>query len=228
MRAKAANAMAGQLVALVTLIGGAAGQGVDEAGGAALAGLAADGRGHLEVLTRVLHGERDREEIDKAGLRRWTAGATAAATDLESVAAAMGFQGPFTSTARLVFTGRRSQGQVTAVADTGMTLNNAPRIRVEVEVRGEDGQPVVLCQTVVVSRLAIPRIGETVEVAHDPADPEAFAFRVVSASVVAPPAAAGSSGDDRIDQLGRLAELRATGALTDEEFAAEKARVLGR
>jgi Short C-terminal domain len=40
----------------------------------------------------------------------------------------------------------------------------------------------------------------------------------------APPAAA---GDDRISQLKDLADLKAQGILTDEEFAAEKARVLG-
>ncbi len=40
----------------------------------------------------------------------------------------------------------------------------------------------------------------------------------------AAPAAAG--GDDRIDKLGKLADLKAAGLLTDEEFAREKARVL--
>jgi hypothetical protein len=34
------------------------------------------------------------------------------------------------------------------------------------------------------------------------------------------------SGEDRITQLTRLGELKAQGVLTDEEFAAEKARVL--
>ncbi|WP_371478834.1 SHOCT domain-containing protein [Kitasatospora sp. NBC_00315] len=44
------------------------------------------------------------------------------------------------------------------------------------------------------------------------------------AQTVAAPVAAG--GDDRIDKLAKLAELKANGLLTDEEFAAEKARVL--
>jgi Short C-terminal domain len=45
-----------------------------------------------------------------------------------------------------------------------------------------------------------------------------------------PPAPASSSGADRssaIAQLQQLAELKAQGILTDEEFAAEKARILG-
>ncbi|MFJ6518018.1 SHOCT domain-containing protein [Streptomyces filamentosus] len=42
----------------------------------------------------------------------------------------------------------------------------------------------------------------------------------------APPAAGGGGGVDRVSQLTALAELKAQGLLTDEEFAAEKARVL--
>ena len=43
-------------------------------------------------------------------------------------------------------------------------------------------------------------------------------------SSAAPPAA---SGDDRIAQIERLAKLRDSGALTDQEFEAEKGRILG-
>ncbi|KQV21705.1 MULTISPECIES: SHOCT domain-containing protein [unclassified Kitasatospora] len=43
----------------------------------------------------------------------------------------------------------------------------------------------------------------------------------------APPAAAPAPAEDRIGKLTALAELKAKGLLTDEEFAAEKARVLG-
>ncbi|MFF3492609.1 SHOCT domain-containing protein [Streptomyces sp. NPDC002795] len=42
----------------------------------------------------------------------------------------------------------------------------------------------------------------------------------------APPVPAASGGTDRVSQLQALAELKAQGLLTDEEFAAEKARVL--
>jgi hypothetical protein len=44
----------------------------------------------------------------------------------------------------------------------------------------------------------------------------------------APTAPAPSAGgDDRLAQLKQLADLKAQGILTDEEFAAEKARILG-
>ena len=44
-----------------------------------------------------------------------------------------------------------------------------------------------------------------------------------------PPAAApaASTTDDKIDQLKQLADLKAQGILTDQEFASEKAKILG-
>ena len=41
------------------------------------------------------------------------------------------------------------------------------------------------------------------------------------------PAAAAPGGDGRLAQLQQLGELKQQGILTDEEFAAEKARILG-
>ncbi|GAA1960357.1 SHOCT domain-containing protein [Catenulispora subtropica] len=43
----------------------------------------------------------------------------------------------------------------------------------------------------------------------------------------APPAAPEASGSDNIAELERLAALKQQGVLTDEEFAAAKAKVLG-
>ncbi len=42
----------------------------------------------------------------------------------------------------------------------------------------------------------------------------------------APPPAPVATGQDRVQELKDLADLKAQGALTDEEFAAEKARIL--
>jgi Short C-terminal domain len=43
----------------------------------------------------------------------------------------------------------------------------------------------------------------------------------------APPPPAPSAGDSQTDELQRLANLHSQGVLTDEEFAAAKAKVLG-
>jgi Short C-terminal domain len=42
-----------------------------------------------------------------------------------------------------------------------------------------------------------------------------------------PPAPAASAEDDTIAQLTKLGELKAAGILTEEEFAAQKAKILG-
>ena len=42
----------------------------------------------------------------------------------------------------------------------------------------------------------------------------------------APPPAPASGGEDRVEKLKDLAALREQGVLTDEEFAAEKSRIL--
>ena len=45
--------------------------------------------------------------------------------------------------------------------------------------------------------------------------------------VAAPPAAQAGGEDSVIDQLKQLGELKAQGILTEEEFAAQKAKLLG-
>jgi hypothetical protein len=42
-----------------------------------------------------------------------------------------------------------------------------------------------------------------------------------------PQPAAGAGGEDRVEKLKDLADLKSQGVLTDDEFAAEKARILG-
>jgi hypothetical protein len=42
-----------------------------------------------------------------------------------------------------------------------------------------------------------------------------------------PPAAPAAGGEDRVQQLKDLAALKEQGVLTEQEFAAEKARILG-
>jgi len=47
------------------------------------------------------------------------------------------------------------------------------------------------------------------------------------ASEVPAPAPSGAMSPDAIDELKQLAELKDQGVLTDEEFAAQKAKILG-
>jgi len=49
----------------------------------------------------------------------------------------------------------------------------------------------------------------------------------ISAGITAPAQVATSRAPDSLDQLKKLAELRDSGVLTDEEFAVQKAKILG-
>jgi hypothetical protein len=55
---------------------------------------------------------------------------------------------------------------------------------------------------------------------------ERYAQQAPPAPVAAAPAPAPSSGESTIDQLKELAGLKADGILTEEEFAAQKAKLL--
>jgi hypothetical protein len=58
------------------------------------------------------------------------------------------------------------------------------------------------------------------------AEPQ-YAQQPQYAQPAAPPPAAASDPDDMIERLEKLGELRDSGVLTDEEFAAQKTRILG-
>jgi hypothetical protein len=91
----------------------------------------------------------------------------------------------------------------------------------------------------------MPRVGDVWPAWIDPADPGVFAVAMPNGSSpeqvalfrefgiphpldgAAPSAASASPEGDRIEALERLARLHGSGALSDEEFAAEKARLLG-
>jgi hypothetical protein len=62
--------------------------------------------------------------------------------------------------------------------------------------------------------------------AQSDAEPQMVEMQQAPAPPSPPPAAAPAE-DDRIAQLERLGKLREQGLLTDEELAAEKARILG-
>ena len=55
---------------------------------------------------------------------------------------------------------------------------------------------------------------------------QAAAAAPAAAPAAAAPAAVPAAGDDMVAQLQKLADLKAAGVLSDEEFAAAKAKVL--
>lgn len=146
----------------------------------------------------------------------------------------------------LVQTGSKGVGTVIAVQDTGMTVNDNPRVKMVFRVEPLDGSPAFDAEkTKTVSRVQVPRQGERYPVWYDAADQSSWAFAMVADDQgratmrqmfgdaaetfvgMNAPAAPSPTGQDTVEQLKQLADLHAQGVLTDDEFAAQKAKLLG-
>jgi Short C-terminal domain len=150
----------------------------------------------------------------------------------------------------LMATGRRGVGAVTDVRDTGMTVNDNPRVKMTFRIEPLDGSaPFEARKTSTVSRVAIPRTGERYPVWYDAADPESWIYVTATdengrqqirtlfgaaaetmTGIGDPPAAAATAASapaaSPLDRLQQLNELRTAGALNDAEFEATKAQIL--
>lgn len=146
---------------------------------------------------------------------------------------------------QLVATGRKGVGTITEVRDTGVTINDNPRVEIAMRIEPVDGgAPVERSKTATVSRVAVPRVGERYPVWYDPDDAENWAFGVdmeanapaevqalfakARGTVPAPPSAEPDAGPSPLEELSRLNELRMAGAVTEREFETAKAQLLAR
>lgn len=153
--------------------------------------------------------------------------------------------------ADLLQTGLKGVGTVLTVQDTGMTMNDNPRVKMVFRVEPLDGSPAFDAEkTRVVSRVEIPRQGDRYPVWYDAQDPTTWAFGTIGddngrqqmralfgdkadsfvgmGGMPAAPAAAPAADPeaDRLEQLQKLGELKAQGVLSDAEFEQQKARIL--
>jgi len=146
----------------------------------------------------------------------------------------------------LLQTGERGVGTVISVQDTGMTVNDNPRVKMVFRVEPLSGAPAFDAEkTKTVSRVQIPRQGERDPVWYDATDPSKWAFATIADDQgratmrqmfgdvaetfvgMNAPAAPSPTGQDTVEAIKQLADLHAQGVLTDEEFAQQKAKLLG-
>ena len=73
-------------------------------------------------------------------------------------------------------TGIHARAAVTAVEDTNVTINGNPRVRLHLRFPAQGGEVVDVERTMIISRIAVPRPGDTVDLWYDPADPRRFAL----------------------------------------------------
>jgi hypothetical protein len=151
----------------------------------------------------------------------------------------------------LLATGSKGIGTVLNVQDTGMTMNDNPRVKMTFRIEPLDGSPPFDAEkTKVVSRVQIPRSGDRYPVWYDPADADSWAFATIdndegrqqirqlfgaaaetvtgmgSPAVAAAPAAPAAAAPDPVERLRKLDELLKAGVLTEAEFAEKKAEIL--
>jgi hypothetical protein len=218
-RRRAANAVGAQFDEQLRVLRGALERGADPGRQQPLAELVAGGETLREGLRGVVHGTIDRADYDKSASRAWMKRALDERARLADEVAEQDYAGWNTlEQSELVHAGNRAPAVVIEVKDTGMTVNNQPRVRLRLRVEPEGEPPFEVERKLLVSRLAIPRAGERGEVAYDPDDRDRFTFRGADL--------AGAGAPSRLDELAKLAELRGSGVLTEDEFEAEKRRIL--
>jgi hypothetical protein len=128
---------------------------------------------------------------------------------------------------QLADTGIEGRARMLRVDDTGMTVNDNPRVRMEFQVLIDGVPPYSVVQTSVVSRVKIPQAGLTYQAFVDPDDPQRVVVQLGTVLTdVAPAPAAAAPTRDPIAKLEVLADLHRDGALTDAEFAQQKQRLL--
>jgi len=69
---------------------------------------------------------------------------------------------------RLMKTGKSAKGEITKVEDTNVTFNKNPNVRLYITVKPDEGDEFSAVIETVVSRVNIPRKGDTVKVWYDP------------------------------------------------------------
>jgi hypothetical protein len=185
--------------------------------------LVATGTPLRDKLREVVHGTIDRKDYPREDGKRWL---EEASDHRKRLALHMAEQEDFIGwngldQAVLVNSGVEAPATIVDVIETGVSINDQPRPTIVLRVDGPDGTFEVR-RNVTVSRLRIPRIGERVTVYYDPKDTSNFTFRQSDLANDQPP----SDQPDPVEQIAKLAELRESGALSDEEFAQAKQRLL--
>ena len=132
--------------------------------------------------------------------------------------------------AQLRARGKKAVATVMAVEDTGGTVNENPHVRLKLSIVPNGAGGAFEGETaMVVSRVDVPRPGDRYPVWYDPQDTTKFEIgnKIQAAEPAAvPEPQAPERPTEWVSELGKLNDLRLSGALTDEEFNRAKDRLL--
>jgi hypothetical protein len=80
----------------------------------------------------------------------------------------------------LMTSGSKAVGTVVTVQDTGMTINNNPRVKLTFRIEPLDGSSAFEAEkTATVPRISIPRQGERYPVWYEQQDPSTWSFSII-------------------------------------------------
>ena len=137
---------------------------------------------------------------------------------------------------KLFESGEKAEAIVEKARVTGTEINNNPVVVLTLRVKPRTGAEFAHERKLCVPPNGIPLPGHVIDVAFDPANranvaldfDESFSSPPARFIRSRPPAATAPAEEKPgvIDQLERLQKLRESGALTESEFAAQKARIL--
>jgi hypothetical protein len=143
----------------------------------------------LEMITRYLHGEVQRDQVDRGMIKKWNKRASRLADSLVETATGPAWEPDDPRTDGLGHSGQRVKGVVTDVRREGWGNDRVASLRMSVLVRTVDGAEIALERALSISVVKAPRVGDSVEVAYDPADPNRFVYRpLVEMPGAVPPA----------------------------------------
>lgn len=138
---------------------------------------------------------------------------------------------------QLMENGVQGIGTLLDIRDTGITINNNPRVQMRFLIEPTTGvtAPYEATKTATVNRLNLPRVGDKYPVWIDPDNPEKFIFatgtpgdtagtqpglrRLVEAAKQGASPTMAMPSADVVQQLNTLNELRLTGKISADEFA---------
>jgi hypothetical protein len=189
-----------------------------------------------DKLRDVVHGTLDRDDFPREEGQAWMKEANEHKKRMADQMIDADFAGwDAFKQSHLLRAGVAAQGEIVDVADTGMTVNDDPRVELTLRVWPPDGgQSFDLKRRLVVSRVKLPRVGERMTVFYNAEDPSEFTFRNEDAvdgdgalaAAGAAPGTGAAAAPDPVEQIARLADLHARGALSDAEFADAKQKLL--
>lgn len=111
-----------------------------------------EGKGFLGWLTKLFMPKSSREEMQ--------AGVKMTQDSLETMEMQQ----------RVASTGQAARATVKSVQDTGALLNDNPVVVLSLEVRPEHGAPFETTLQTPVSKIAIPRVGDEIDVKYNPSN----------------------------------------------------------